>query len=597
MKYVLEALLIWVLATSSVMSQLQGTISEEANPSYQYVQDNSPAAQLWRQIVAAKKANNGELHARLLEQYHSEFAHKVSIMDDTVEKPQAALISSNPTGHAPEWGLNDVLVHAGPIGTPLVGGANQRTIQIEADTSGNLYAGVLNQARDTLSLYKSTDFGLNWNRINYVYWSGGSRKWQAFDMFVADTANGMFKIGVVATATLASDYDGQVWWLSFNDNGSGFRAAQIQGRPQGRGFINPAIVSDAYDWAPSISYWYVAYQSVDSASGVGNAAIAALSSNWGDTWQLDSARAGFNDFDLDIDYNFGADTIHVLLTNDITPTNPNLRVRSISLGDFATSASWSQANVAGTADPEYGGCLASNRQTDELAVTYTKEESGNQNIYYTYNSTGKTGITFWTLDNALSAKANNESRARIHCQEEQGAYRIAYVSSGGGRDTVIYTSSFDITNFVQHQVVNEDKGASSSTAPDVVGFPSSSGGYNGGVIFAGFGPTNAYYDGSNIVVGIDEQKPSIAGTFDLSQNFPNPFNPTTQIRFTIPSSERVTIILFDLLGRKVATLVDEPYSAGTFTVTLDASKLPSGTYFYRMEAGQFRTTKKMLLLK
>ena len=599
MKYISIVVLLLVFVSSSVFSQVVATAAEEANPSAQYVRDNSPKAQLWRQILDARKANNIELHKQLVKQYDAEYSQTAS---QPAVKPQGSSNSISQTGgssgYSPDWGLDDAMVHAGPIGTPLVG-TNERPVQIEADTLGNLYAGVLDQGRDTLFVYKSTDFGLSWNQIAYTFWSGMSRKWHSFDFFVADTANGMFKLGFVATATSGTNnYDGQAWWISWNDDGSGFHPVQIQPRPAGRGYIGPAIISDAYDWAPSISYWYVAYQDVDSATGVGNAAVAAYTSNWGDTWQPDSARSGFDDYDLDIDYNFGADTIHVLLTNNILPPNSNLRVRSISLADLATSASWSQSNVASTSpSPERLGCLTANRQSNELVVTYTKEESGNENIYCSYSPTGRKGISYWMVDNPLTTRANAESRSRIHCQEAQGAYRMAYVSSGGGRDTVIYSSSFSPVGFSQHQVVNENKSASTSTAPDVFGLASGGGTYNGGVIFAGLGPTNAYYDGSNIVVGVDEREFQIPKTFSISQNYPNPFNPVTQIQFTIPSPERVTISLFDVLGRKVATLVDKDYSSGTFTFSIDGSKLSSGNYFYRMEAGDFVATKKMLLLK
>jgi len=597
MRYISIVVLLFLFVSSSVFSQTVATAAEEANPSTQYVRDNSPKAQLWRQILEARKANNIELHKKLVERYNTQFPQTVS---NAVVKPQGSSNSISQTdgssGYSPDWGLDDALVHAGPIGTPLLG-TNERPVQIEADTLGNLYAAVLEQGRDTLFVYKSVDFGVSWSRLTYVYWSGMSRKWHSFDFFVADTANGMFKLGFVATATSGTNnYDGTVWWLSWADDGTDFQATQIQPRPAGRGFISPAIISDAYDWAPSISYWYVTYQSVDSATGVGNAAVAALTTNWGDTWQPDSARSGFDDYDLDIDYNFGSDTIHVLLTNNILPPNSNLRVRSISLGDFATSATWSQSNVAATASPERLGCLTANRQSNELAVSYTKEEA-NENIYYTYSPNGKSALLYWIVDNALTTRASNESRSRIHCQEKQGAYRLAYVSSGAGRDTVIYTSSFSVTGFIQHQVVNENKSASTSTSPDIFGFQSSPGAFNGGVIFAGFGPTNAYYDGSNIVVGLDETEFQIPKTYSISQNYPNPFNPATQIQFTIPSPERVTISLFDVLGRKVATLVDKDYASGTFTLTIDGSKLSSGNYFYRMEAGNFVATKKMLLLK
>ena len=83
----------------------------------------------------------------------------------------------------------------------------------------------------------------------------------------------------------------------------------------------------------------------------------------------------------------------------------------------------------------------------------------------------------------------------------------------------------------------------------------------------------------------------------LSQNFPNPFNPTTQIRFAVPHAGRVVLTVFDLLGREETTLVDSEVPAGTYTVTWDASDAASGMYFYRLRAGDFVETKRMLLLR
>ncbi len=87
------------------------------------------------------------------------------------------------------------------------------------------------------------------------------------------------------------------------------------------------------------------------------------------------------------------------------------------------------------------------------------------------------------------------------------------------------------------------------------------------------------------------------GGYSLEQNFPNPFNPTTQIRFEVPVSGFVSLKIFDVLGREVATLVNERKSPGTYEVQFDGSKLPSGIYFYRLEAGSFVETKKLVLLK
>ncbi len=88
--------------------------------------------------------------------------------------------------------------------------------------------------------------------------------------------------------------------------------------------------------------------------------------------------------------------------------------------------------------------------------------------------------------------------------------------------------------------------------------------------------------------------------FELAQNYPNPFNPTTTIRFAIPAGNshvRALLKIYDVLGREVATLTDDDKEAGTYQVTFDASSLTSGVYFYRMSAGNFSETKKMLLLR
>lgn len=85
--------------------------------------------------------------------------------------------------------------------------------------------------------------------------------------------------------------------------------------------------------------------------------------------------------------------------------------------------------------------------------------------------------------------------------------------------------------------------------------------------------------------------------FALEQNYPNPFNPATTITFSLPSDEFVTLDVFNLLGQRVETLVNKQMKAGAYTLRFDAAKLPSGVYFYRLSAGQFVQTRKMILLR
>lgn len=109
--------------------------------------------------------------------------------------------------------------------------------------------------------------------------------------------------------------------------------------------------------------------------------------------------------------------------------------------------------------------------------------------------------------------------------------------------------------------------------------------------------TNSYglYE-LQIPTSVDEGTDLIK-TFQLYQNFPNPFNPTTKIKFSIPASAKVLIKVYDVLGKEVKTLFDEYRDAGTYEIDFDASNLPSGIYYYRMISGSYSETKKMILLR
>jgi hypothetical protein len=99
-----------------------------------------------------------------------------------------------------------------------------------------------------------------------------------------------------------------------------------------------------------------------------------------------------------------------------------------------------------------------------------------------------------------------------------------------------------------------------------------------------------------IFTGVEEV-PGIATSFVLQQNYPNPFNPSTKIEFTIPATSLVTMKVFNILGQEVATLVNETLNVGTHRVRFDATNLASGVYIYKITAGNFVSTKKMMLLK
>jgi hypothetical protein len=99
------------------------------------------------------------------------------------------------------------------------------------------------------------------------------------------------------------------------------------------------------------------------------------------------------------------------------------------------------------------------------------------------------------------------------------------------------------------------------------------------------------------VTGVASSSASGPAVFRLGQNFPNPFNPSTTIAYQVPASGHVTLRVFDLLGRELATLVDEKKDAGSYTVRFDGGNLASGVYLYRLAAGGYTQTRKMIIMK
>jgi len=114
----------------------------------------------------------------------------------------------------------------------------------------------------------------------------------------------------------------------------------------------------------------------------------------------------------------------------------------------------------------------------------------------------------------------------------------------------------------------------------------------GGMIYSGI---ILHTTNGGVITGVDENE--IVRQFELLQNYPNPFNPTTRIQYQIPELGSVTLKIFDVLGNEVATLVDEEKPDGTYETEFSAEGLSSGIYLYRLQAGSFVETKKMILLR
>jgi hypothetical protein len=116
-------------------------------------------------------------------------------------------------------------------------------------------------------------------------------------------------------------------------------------------------------------------------------------------------------------------------------------------------------------------------------------------------------------------------------------------------------------------------------------------------LFAGTPGSGVFRRSLAEVVGIHPVSNEVPENYSLSQNYPNPFNPATKIRFDIPKSEFTVLKIYDAVGSEVYSLVNEQLYAGIYEVQWDASGYPSGVYYYKLTAGDFSETKKMILIK
>lgn len=117
---------------------------------------------------------------------------------------------------------------------------------------------------------------------------------------------------------------------------------------------------------------------------------------------------------------------------------------------------------------------------------------------------------------------------------------------------------------------------------------------------------NVQINSNNVTIHIDSvgvlsveeiSNDEIVTNYELMQNYPNPFNPSTRIRFSIPEAAFTALKVYSILGQEVATLINEEKSSGVYEVSFDGLNLSSGTYIYKLQAGDFVETKKMILLK
>jgi len=225
-----------------------------------------------------------------------------------------------------------------------------------------------------------------------------------------------------------------------------------------------------------------------------------------------------------------------------------------------------------------------------VSVVWHDTRDGNNEIYHKSSSNGGTS---WGADTRLTNNSSDQFYPSVSNQSP--ILHVVWYDYRHNNFEIYYKRSTNSGTSWENDVRLTNEQAESR-------FPSvSAAGSSVHVVWTDsrHGHDEIYYkrNPTGNFVGIENISSEIPNGFSLEQNYPNPFNPVTNINFSIPKSGFVKLVVYDIMGKIAAELVNGNYSAGTYKVDFDASQLSSGTYFYKITAGEFTSVKKMTLVK
>jgi len=244
------------------------------------------------------------------------------------------------------------------------------------------------------------------------------------------------------------------------------------------------------------------------------------------------------------------------------------------------------------AKPLYEQIVSGNHTSEEKLSAYNK-------LYAIGNLTGEDETYFSNLQSTFEDIANNEpdtlikkvySQNAIKCDVSKEEYLTAIskfdniIQQNPNSEEAIYAEIDIITTALNIDTTNSQLGKMGSGKYLVKGTSDYLAKLND-ILQSKFG------------INSEEKEQIIPKEYSLHQNYPNPFNPVTTIKFDIPNDGLVQLEIFDILGRRISTLVDEYRTAGSYEQVFNASSLASGVYVYKLQAGDFISSKKMILLK
>jgi len=389
---------------------------------------------------------------------------------------------------------------------------------------------------DNATLLRSTDGGITWN--NLITWQNGL---EADTILSLAQGGGYIFAGTNGPGGLyRSSNNGDSWSLA----GQGF---------PGNTAINGMTYSNGVIYA---------------AANIG----VYASTDSGESWKADTAGLNMGPW---YEYNVTPSGIVGITAVDSTLFALRSWDVQVSGGVYTTNVNSIQWRPIGLESlPSYGLFAVAAVDTNVFVAT-------GQGMYLYSGS----GTTWLPRNNGLPVNDTTSLTATIFAREDTMLFAYVSYSSNYSYARGIFLT----TDLGQTWTRVKDSVASQSAVNSMVATSK--------YLFAGTQSGAWRIPITDVITSVKDDNPQLPSKFALYQNFPNPFNPMTTIKYGLSSKQFVVLNVYNVLGQRVATLVNEWQNAGTHSVTFDGTNLPSGVYFYRLSAGSYIATKKALLLK
>jgi len=236
------------------------------------------------------------------------------------------------------------------------------------------------------------------------------------------------------------------------------------------------------------------------------------------------------------------------------------------------------AAIAGTNDTRHSACISLGDYNNDGWVDIYLVNNGSENRLYKNNGGNNNKWVILKLTGVISNRSAVGTRVRLKTGSLNQIREVQGGSGGKGQNSLPLEFGLGSASVIDSIIVRWPSGTIQG--------------------FANVSVSNTYsLTEGGVLVGVNQTGTEFPKDFLLGQNYPNPFNPGTVISFQLAVNSFTTIKIYDALGREIQTLVDEELQAGTYEVNFEGPNLPSGVYFYKLEAENFTDTKKMILVK